>query len=154
MSVPSSKLLKLICEVCPGIDIKWDVKDAITLRPEGSSRFWARIKTKQPADLELWLVGKPGQFNLSRVEGIGQNAELESDRADGSDVLKLHFVRADQIQPAKLKAVLAEHRAARTASQRLADEQEAAQEEALNEVVGAIGIERALELLKSAQKPG
>ena len=64
---------KLLREVDPTLEVKWDVRDAVTLRLPGSRRgCWARLKTKEPAALECWFVGKPGQFNLSRVEGIGR----------------------------------------------------------------------------------
>ena len=103
------RLLKLLREIDPGLEFKWDVRDAVTVRPRGVSRMWARLKTKETAALECWFVGKPGQFNLSRFEGIGRDPTIESDRADGSEVLKLRFVSADQLQPQKLKPLLAEH---------------------------------------------
>jgi excinuclease ABC subunit A len=102
-------VVKVLRDVDPTLEWKWDVRDAVTIRPQGSSRMWARAKTKEAKTLECWFIGKPGQFNLSRVDGIGQNAELETDRADGTDVLKLHFTRADHLHPVKLKALLAEH---------------------------------------------
>jgi excinuclease ABC subunit A len=103
------RVLKLIREVEPGLEFKWDVRDAVTVRPPGFSRMWARLKTKESGAMELWLIGRPGQFNLSRLEGIGRDPEVEGDRADGCDVTRLRFVSADHIQPQKLKAVLAEH---------------------------------------------
>jgi excinuclease ABC subunit A len=103
------QVLKVLCEVEPSLEWKWDVRDAVTIRPKGSPRMWARIKTKESKTLECWFIGQPGQFNLSRLDGIGQDTELETDRFDGSNVLKLHFARADQVQPAKLKPILAEH---------------------------------------------
>ena len=69
----------------------------------------ARLKTKEPTAFELWLIGKAGQFNLSRLEGLGRDPEVETDRADGCDVTRLRFVSADHLHPQKLKAVLAEH---------------------------------------------
>ncbi len=104
-----AQVLKSIGEVDANLEWKWDVRDAITIRPVGSSRFWARIKTKEAKALECWFVGKPGQFNLNRWDGIGRDAVIEGDRADGSDVLKLFFVHADHIQAANLKRLLTEH---------------------------------------------
>ncbi|HEV3383789.1 MAG TPA: excinuclease ABC subunit A, partial [Gemmata sp.] len=73
------RLVELIREIGPQLEFKWDVRDAITIRPPGSSRFWCRIKTKESAALEAWFVGRKGLMNLSRVEGIGQNADIEGD---------------------------------------------------------------------------
>ncbi len=103
------KLLKLVREVEPAVEIKWDVRDAVTLRVPGVARFWGRWKTKQADNLECWFVGKPGQFNLGRVEKFGRGAEIAEDRADGSAVLQLHFTNAEHLRPAELKALLADH---------------------------------------------
>jgi excinuclease ABC subunit A len=104
-----ARLLELFRAVEPEIDVKWDVRDSVTLRVPGIGRMWARLKTKEPGALECWFVGKPGQFNLSRVEGFGVHPEIVSDRADRADVLKLRFVTAGQLKPAELKKLLAEH---------------------------------------------
>ena len=55
------------------------------------------------------LIGKPGQFNLSRFEGIGREPSLIQDRADGSEVLLLKFLKADHLKLGELKKVLTEH---------------------------------------------
>src|SRR5262249_31999341 len=86
------RLLDLVRHIEPTVDVKWDVRDALTLRVPECSRMWLRIKTKESAALECWMIGKPGQFNLSRVEAIGVNPELEANRSDRADVLKLRFV--------------------------------------------------------------
>ncbi len=103
------KLVKLLRELDPALEFKWDVRDAVTVRPPDSSRFWCRIKTKESAALEVWFVGRRGQANLGKLEGIGREAAVEGDRNDGSEVLKLWFVTGDNFQPAKLKPILAEH---------------------------------------------
>ncbi len=102
-------LLKVIREVEPKLEAKWDVRDAVTFRPAGANRMWARVKTKDPAALEAWFIGKPGQFNLSRVEGFGVHPELVAERTDGIDVLKLRFLNPSQLKPQELKAFLGEH---------------------------------------------
>jgi excinuclease ABC subunit A len=104
-----SRLYSLIKEIDPQLEFKWDVRDAITIRPPGSSRFWCRIKTKESASLEAWFVGRKGLMNLSRVEGIGQRADIEGDRNDGTEILKLWFTTTDTFQPLKLKPLLTEH---------------------------------------------
>ncbi|MFO0849143.1 MAG: excinuclease ABC subunit UvrA [Gemmataceae bacterium] len=104
-----SRLLSAVKEVAPDVEVKWDVRDAITLRPPGATRMWGRVKTKEPGFVEAWFVGKPGQFNLSRVDGIGRDPELDTDRTDGTAVLKLRFATPDQLKPAELKTLLTEH---------------------------------------------
>jgi excinuclease ABC subunit A len=103
------KLIKLIRELDPTLEFKWDVRDAVTIRPPGASRFWARLKSKEAPALEAWFIGRPGQMNLGRLEGVGRDALIEGDRTDGIDVLKLWFVTSDNLPVAKLKPVLADH---------------------------------------------
>jgi excinuclease ABC subunit A len=103
------RLIKLLREIDPTLEFKWDVRDAVTVRPQGSSRMWCRIKTKEADAMEAWFVGRRGQINLGRLEGIGRDSAIEGDRDDGSEVLKLWFVTSDNFPAAKLKPVLAEH---------------------------------------------
>ena len=103
------KLVKLLREIDATLDFKWDVRDAVTIRPQGAARFWARLKTKESESLECWFVGRPGQFNLGQVEGLGRTPKIESDRSDGIDLLKLWFVNAGHFAPAELKRFLADH---------------------------------------------
>ncbi|MFO0802382.1 MAG: hypothetical protein U0791_04570 [Gemmataceae bacterium] len=103
------RLLAVLKDVDDSLEYKWDVRDAITIRPAGSSRFWCRIKTKESDALEAWFIGTRGQINLASVEGLGRDPVLEGDRNDGSEVLKLRFLAMDQLQPAKLKDVLKAH---------------------------------------------
>ena len=103
------KLIKLLREIDPGLEWKWDVRDAITVRPKGSPRFWARIKTKEADALEIWLIGRRGQTTLSQFEDFGRNAKIENDRADGSEVLKLWMVTGNHLPPGELKPLLTEH---------------------------------------------
>ena len=103
------RLLKLVREVEPALEIKWDVRDAVTLRVPGVSRFWGRWKTKQADALECWFVGKPGQFNLSQVERFGRGAEIAEDRNDGCAVLKLRFTNGEHLHAVELRRLLAEH---------------------------------------------
>jgi excinuclease ABC subunit A len=103
------RLVKLLREIDPALEFKWDVRDAVTVRPQGAQRAWARIKTKESESLETWFVGRPGQLNLGRLEGVGRDSAIEGDRTDGIDVLKLWFVTAADLPTAKLKPVLADH---------------------------------------------
>jgi excinuclease ABC subunit A len=103
------RVIKVLREIDPTLEFKWDARDAVTIRPPGSPRMWARLKTKESAALECWVIARPGQFNLSRVEGVGTDPVIESDRNDGVEVLKLRFVSSDHLHPPRLKALLAEY---------------------------------------------
>jgi excinuclease ABC subunit A len=105
------KLVALVREIEPAIDIKWDSQDSILLKLTGVSRSWARWKTKDPTALELRFVGKPGQFNLNRLEGIGRDSTISADRSEGADVMLLRFVTADHLSLPVLKKLLREHAA-------------------------------------------
>jgi excinuclease ABC subunit A len=102
------KLLDLIREVEPGVEVRWDVRDAVTLRVPGVNRLWGRIKTKDDQGLEFRLIGKRAQFNLSRIEEFGISPQIEGDRNDG-DLLRLMFRHADHLHADRLKELLAEH---------------------------------------------
>ena len=55
----------------PPLEFKWDVRDAVTVRPPGASRFWSRIKTKESEALEIWFVGRRGQASRAEFEAFG-----------------------------------------------------------------------------------
>ena len=61
--------------------------------------------------LEARFLGKPGQFNLGRLEGIGQNPSLTADRADGGESMRLVFQKEEEMPRGILKELLKEHRA-------------------------------------------
>ncbi|OWK47261.1 excinuclease ABC subunit UvrA [Fimbriiglobus ruber] len=103
------RMLAVVREIEPDILIKWDTRDAILLYSPGISHSWARWKTKEADVLDCRFVGKPGQFNLGRLEGIGRDPSLTRDRADGSEVLTVKFATADHIRGGALKKLLAEH---------------------------------------------
>ena len=102
------RLLELVREVEPKLEVKWDARDAITLKVSGVSRGWAYWRTKESDALVCRFVGKRGGLNLSQVEGIGVRPEIQDNRSDG-DALILTFEQLDQVPAAKLKSVLAEH---------------------------------------------
>jgi excinuclease ABC subunit A len=103
------RLLKLVSEVEPDIEIKWDTRDAILLKLPGNTRGWSKWKTKEADSLECRFFGKPGQFNLSRVERFGVESVIERDRNDGLEVITLRFTHADQLYPTELAQFLIEH---------------------------------------------
>jgi excinuclease ABC subunit A len=102
------RMLQLMRELVPGLEIGWDVQYFIMLRAPGVGRAWAQFQTKQAGGLICRFVGKKGQFNLSHFEGVGVNPRLETDGAE-ADVLWLTFQQSDHLQSARLKKLLAEH---------------------------------------------
>src|SRR5262249_46057020 len=53
------RVVKLLREIDPTLEFKWDVRDAVAVYPKGTGRFWARLKTKERDALELWFVSRP-----------------------------------------------------------------------------------------------
>jgi excinuclease ABC subunit A len=102
------RLLALVREIESGLEVKWDTRDAITLRVPGVSRGWAQWRTKEVAGLTCRFLGKKGQFNLARLEGLSATPDLSNQR-EGADVLTLVFQHLDPTQLTRLKDVLAEH---------------------------------------------
>jgi excinuclease ABC subunit A len=102
------RLLDLVREVEPNVEVTWDVRDAITLRVPGINRMWARWKTKEPGGLDCRFLGKPGQFNLSRIERFGVEPTIQNGRNDG-DLLQLVFQHNEQVHATELKELLREH---------------------------------------------
>ena len=103
------RLLELVREVEPGVEVDWDARDAITLRVPGvEPRLGAVADQGRPQGWICRFLGKKGQFNLSRVEGFGVSPAIDGEREDG-DVLRLVFQHAEPSQAAKLKELLAEH---------------------------------------------
>jgi excinuclease ABC subunit A len=102
------RFLELARQVEPNLEVKWDARDAITLKVPGVSRGWGYIRTKEAEALVCRFVGKRGGLNLAQVESIGVRPEIQDNRSDG-DALVLTFEQLDQLPAAKLKPVLAEH---------------------------------------------
>jgi excinuclease ABC subunit A len=102
-------LLKVVREIEPNVEIRWDVQYFITLRAPGVNRWWAQWQTKQAGGLICFFLGRPGQLNLSRLEGLGATAASIDSKRENGDVLKLTFQHLEPSQAAKLKELLAEH---------------------------------------------
>jgi hypothetical protein len=102
-------LLKVIREVDPELELVWDARDAISIKVASIGKSWGRVRTKEPDALDVRFLGKPGQLNLSRLEGIGQSPTLTADRADGGEAMRLVFQRPEEMPSAKLKEVLRAH---------------------------------------------
>ncbi|MFO0801323.1 MAG: excinuclease ABC subunit UvrA [Gemmataceae bacterium] len=103
------KLLKLVRDIEPDAEVKWDNRDAILVKVPGATRSWGRWRTKDADALVVQFVGRRGQFNLSRIEQFGRGAELIDDRAGGATVMHLQFVTADHFHAPALKQLLTEH---------------------------------------------
>jgi excinuclease ABC subunit A len=101
-----SRMLKLIRELEPDLEVAWDQRDHITLRLPGVKRGWALWRTKQIDGLDCRFLGKKGQLNLAQVEGMGK-VEIQTNRAEG-DVLRVRLADLTAEQTGRLKAVLAE----------------------------------------------
>jgi excinuclease ABC subunit A len=99
-------LLSLVREVATDLEIHWNVRDHITLRPEGASKIWARWKTKLPHGLECFFLGKKGQFNLARLESFGAERELIT-KLD-CDVMRFLFRDENDLRPREFKQLLIE----------------------------------------------
>ncbi|MFO0927445.1 MAG: ATP-binding cassette domain-containing protein [Gemmataceae bacterium] len=101
-----ARLLTLVQEVEPKLEVTWDARDAITLRVPGVSRSWAQWRTKDADALDCRFLLKKGSLNLARLEGVA-SAEIGSHRAD-ADVLRLRLTDLKGDQARRLKEILAE----------------------------------------------
>ncbi len=103
-----ARLLELVRQVEPKLQIEWDARDAILLKVPGVGHSWSRWRTKDEEGLDCRFFGKKGQFNLSRIASFGVGPEIIADR-DGIDVVRILFQNEEQLHPTKLKEVLREH---------------------------------------------
>ncbi len=104
------RFLAIVKEVDPRLEIVWDARDSVLLKLPGIGKAWGRIRTKDNEALDCRFLGKPGQFNLSRLDGIGRNPSLTADRADGGESMRLVFQKEEEMPRAELKVLLKEHR--------------------------------------------
>ncbi|HLN31490.1 MAG TPA: hypothetical protein VK395_27360 [Gemmataceae bacterium] len=102
------RLLAVVREVEPGLEIEWSSRAGVTLRVPGVGRSWAQWRTKESYGLDCRFLGKKGQFNLAQIEPFGISPAISGNRAD-SDVTRLIFRQVEHLQPAKLKQLLTEH---------------------------------------------
>jgi excinuclease ABC subunit A len=102
------RLLELVKEIEPGLEVSWTSRAAITLKVPGVTRSWAQWRTKESYGLDCRFLGKKGQFNLSQIDGLGISPSIADHRAD-SDLLRLIFQQSDHFQRDRLKKLLTEH---------------------------------------------
>ena len=103
-----SRLLEIVREVEPKLQVEWDARDAILLKVPGIGHSWSRWRTKDEEGLDCRFFGKKGQFNLNRIASFGVGPEIIGDR-DGTDVVRLMFQNDEHMHPTKLKELLREH---------------------------------------------
>jgi excinuclease ABC subunit A len=103
-----ARLLGLLREIEPGLEVRWDTRDSITLKVPDVSRGWAQVRTKDVSALDCRFLGKKGQFNLAQLEDLGAAVAIGQHRGDG-DVLRFQFQQLTQAQAGRLKEVLGEH---------------------------------------------
>src|SRR5262249_14594787 len=103
-----SRLLGLIREAAPDVQIHWDSRDAILLKVPGIGQSWGRLKTKAAYGLDCQFLGKRGQFNLSQIERFGVSPTVHDWHGKG-DLMRLVFQHAEHLHAAQLKELLAAH---------------------------------------------
>jgi excinuclease ABC subunit A len=99
------RLLSVVREIEPGIEINWNARAAITLKLPGIGRSWSQWRTKESYGLDCRFLGKKGQFNLSQLEGLGHSSALGTSRAD-ADVVQIVFQSLEQASRDRLKSIL------------------------------------------------
>jgi excinuclease ABC subunit A len=103
------RFLAIMKDVRKDLEIRWDARDSVLVKIPNIGKAWGRIRTKDNEALDCRFLGKPGQFNLSRLEGIGRNPSLTADRADGGETMRLLFQKEEEMPGSALKDVLGEH---------------------------------------------
>jgi len=102
-------LLKLIGEMVPDVEVKWDSREHILFKTANDAKSWGWWRTKESKTLVCNFVIKQGQYNLSHVEGAAHAASIANERSDGTEVLRLEFTTADQVRSKPLRAFLKEY---------------------------------------------
>jgi excinuclease ABC subunit A len=98
------RLLELVREVEPKVEIAWDNRLAVTLRVPGIQRAWAQLRTKDSEGLDCRFLSKKGQFNLSQIEKFGLSPVLSNHRE--GEMLHLVFQHENHLHPAALRELL------------------------------------------------
>ena len=57
----------------------------------------------------MWFIGRNGAATLGKFAGFGSEVKIESDRNDGSEVLKFWMSTSTHLQANELKPHLADH---------------------------------------------
>ncbi|MBX7103101.1 MAG: excinuclease ABC subunit UvrA [Gemmataceae bacterium] len=101
------KLLNSLQAGRDDVTVKWDVRDAVTLRASEGA-IYARVWTKRNESCDVQLYCAKGKFNLSRVESIGAaRAGIVQDKSS-RDTIELSFLLPDHVDARKLSALVNE----------------------------------------------
>jgi excinuclease ABC subunit A len=101
------RLIAIMKEVEPKVEIAWDNRIATSFRVPGISRAWAAWRTKESQALICKFLGKKGQFNLSQIDRFGLEPTLKPHK-DG-EVLQLNFRNDNHLHAGPLKELLKQH---------------------------------------------
>jgi excinuclease ABC subunit A len=101
------RLVDLMREVEPTIEIAWDNRMTIAFRCADMTRAWAQWITKSPAGLTCRFLGKKGQFNLTQIEKFGVGATLSPHKQ--GEMMMLVFRDDNHIHAAALRELLKSH---------------------------------------------
>jgi len=103
-------LIALLESVASDGAFVWTNKQIVNLHVPEQKEPWAVIHTKRPGAIDLTLSGPSGRFALGRLTGIGRQPELDATK-ENRDLIKLKFRAKTEVEAAKLKTLLSEHRA-------------------------------------------
>jgi excinuclease ABC subunit A len=101
------RLLDLLRQIEPKLEIAWDNRAMISLRVPDVPRAWAYLRTKDPGALHCRFLGKKGQFNLNRIEKFGLDPTLQS--ASEGEALVLQFQHDNHLHAQALREILQQH---------------------------------------------
>jgi excinuclease ABC subunit A len=99
-----TRLLQVVKSVEPNVAINWTTRDALTLRLPHTTKIWARWRTKDIDGVTCYFGAQKGSLNLTRLEGIGRERDLSTDK--DVDVVMLAFGREEEVNETKLKELL------------------------------------------------
>ena len=101
------RLIALLREVEPKIEIDWANRLSILIRVPGVSRAWSSFWTKKSTGLECKYLGKKGQFNLSQIEAFGVEPRIKAHKT--GEILELTFQNDHHLHATQLKDILRQH---------------------------------------------
>jgi excinuclease ABC subunit A len=101
------RLLDILRQVEPRLEVTWDNRAMISLRVPEVSRAWAYLRTKDSDALHCRFLGKKGQFNLNQIERLGLEPTLQS--ASEGEALVLQFQHDNHMHAQPLREILQQH---------------------------------------------
>jgi excinuclease ABC subunit A len=101
------RLIDLVREVEPTIEIAWDNRMSIAFRCADITRAWGSWVTKNADGLECRFLGKKGLFNLAQIEKFGVGPTLSPHKQ--GEMMTLTFRDDNHIHAASLRELLKSH---------------------------------------------